>query len=118
MSGPTKLPTDPGQPWLAWDERADTEDCICGNAAGLRALRTAIDEALEKGQARIEVPFSAFPGVMRIDGDPRESFKPSKLTVSSCLVGLLSFVIVSTIVCGGVALYIALTRYLAHLLPH
>ena len=124
MSDPPKLPpagSDP-VPWLAWDERADFEDCLSGNREGLLALRAAIDAALERGQAPLAPPrtFFAVAGVLRVEGDPRATLAPTKPTVGSCFLGLLSALLGVFLLGGGAVLLVVAcrvaVRYLGHLL--
>lgn len=62
-----------GSPWLSVDRRDEYEEFIAGNRAGLEALRDAIDTALNDGQVQIDIPFTDYPGVIIVDGDPRET---------------------------------------------
>jgi hypothetical protein len=68
------------QPWLAYNEKEEYEQCITGNEQGLRILRDAIDQALKGVAARIDINLSDFSGVVKIEGDQREKavFKNSR----------------------------------------
>lgn len=61
------------QPWLAYNESEKYEECITGNEAGLKALRSAIDKALQGEFGAIDLNFSDIGGVVKITGDSRES---------------------------------------------
>lgn len=122
MHEPPKPPPDPRQPWLTWDEREDFEDYLSGNVEGLTRLRDAIDAALEHGQAPLG-PTRAFfsvNGVLRVDGDPREAYVPTKRTVGALMWVLFCAALGMLAIVGGTALLVVLftllVRYLKYLL--
>ncbi len=93
-------------PWLAFDERDEYEDCIAGNRKGLEALRSAIDQALEEKQSSIDFHFSHVRGVVLVEGDPRDTAKIRKntwrdwLAATGSLLLLILFVLGSIFVVG------------------
>jgi hypothetical protein len=86
-----------GNPWLAFDDREEYEDCISGNRPGLEALRDAVNAALEKKVAKLDFHFSHLRGVVLVEGDPRETAK-TKATWKDWLAGLFSLLLTATIV--------------------
>ncbi|RRJ98974.1 hypothetical protein Ga0100231_000860 [Opitutaceae bacterium TAV4] len=103
-----------GNPWLCNDNREEYEDCIAGNKEGLNALRNAIDEALEKGESRMSLHFSSFAGVVRVEGDPRETEPIQKNTfwgwVGAILYAVCGFALIGLVLGGGILFVLYLLK--------
>jgi hypothetical protein len=84
------------QPWLAYNETEEYEQCITGNEQGLRILRDAIDQALSGVTAKIDINLSDFSGVVKIEGDQRGKvvFKNSPWTLFKASLAALAVPVV------------------------
>ncbi len=111
---PREFPYKAGKPWLGADRREESEEFIAGNRAGLEALREAVDTALEEGRAEIDIAFTDYPGVVRVEGDPRE-IERQKPTAMEWMAALVSFLLVPALVVGGTVMAILLIKWLWNL---
>ena len=102
LKNPREFPYRPGNPWLGVDRREEYEEFIAGNRAGLEALRDTINTALNDGQAQIDIPFTDYPGVIIVEGDPRET-EQKKSTAMDWIAAIVSFMLVPALVIGSVA---------------
>lgn len=66
--------------WLQQGQDGETESILLGNAQGLKALRKAIDQALEEGEGAIDVAESDLTGVRCMDVTPEWVAKSSALS--------------------------------------
>jgi len=89
-----------GNPWLAFDEREEYEDCISGNRQGLEALRDAVSAALEKKESNLDFHFSHVRGILLVEGDPRDTVK-TKNTWKDGVAALFSLLLAATVVILG-----------------
>ncbi len=92
--------SDNPNPWLAFDEREEYEDCISGNRKGLEALREAIDKALIDKQARIDIHFSHIQGIVLIEGDQRETAR-TKNTWRDWIAAAFSLILIVVVLMAG-----------------
>ncbi len=106
-----EFPYKPGNPWLGVDRREEYEEFIAGNRAGLEALRTAIDTALQQGQAEIKIPFTDYPGVVVVEGDPREAER-QKPRLMDWFAGAVSLLLIASLFLGAVAVVAFVVKWL------
>jgi len=95
-----KFDYKPGNPWLAFDEREEYEDCISGNRQGLEALRDAVSAALDKKQSNLDFHYSHVRGVVLVEDDPRETAK-TKNTWKDGVAALFSLLLAAIVVILG-----------------
>jgi len=97
-------------PWARpGDYREEDSNFIIGNLEGLQALRAAIDNALDKGEAFIEEPAIEFSHIKVSDQatpDFDDAESGSKLAMVGCLLILSLFVVVFLIGCVEVVRYL------------
>ena len=86
-----------GNPWLAFDEREEYEDCISGNRQGLEALRDAVCAALEKKESSLDFHYSHVRGIVLVEGDPRETAK-TKNTWKDYIAALFSLLLAVAVI--------------------
>lgn len=88
-------------PWASFDQDGETEDWLEGNRSGLLVLRHAIDQALARGECRIEKGHVELMGVRQREQpyshDKTRLSLSSKLAISGCIVLLVAAVITSII---------------------
>jgi hypothetical protein len=100
-----------GNPWLGVDRREDYEEYIAGNRAGLEALRDAVNMALDNGKSEIKIPFTDYPGIVLVEGDPRES-EQEKPKAKDWIAGIFSFLLVPVLLIAGAATVVVLGKWL------
>lgn len=106
-----EFPYKQGNPWLGVDHREDYEEYIAGNRAGLEALRDAVDMALDNGKSEIKIPYTDYPGIVLIEGDPREA-EQGKPKAKDWIAGILSFFLVPALFIAGTAAVVVLSKWL------
>jgi hypothetical protein len=104
-----------GNPWLAFDERDEYEDCISGNRQGLEALRDAVSAALEKKASNLDFHYSQVRGVVLVEGDPRETAK-TKNTWKDAVAALFSLLLAATVVILGFAAVLFVFKFVKKLI--
>lgn len=110
-SSPREFPYKQGNPWLGVDRREEYEEFIAGNRAGLEALRTAIDSALRDGKSEINIPFTDYPGIILVEGDPRET-DHGRPGVRDWIAGMFGFLLVPALLIAGAAIVGVLVKVL------
>jgi hypothetical protein len=106
-----EFPYRQGNPWLGVDRREDYEEYIAGNRAGLEALRDAVTQALDNGKSEIKIQFTDYPGIVLVEGDPRET-EQGKPKAIEWIAGIVSILLVPTLFIAGTALVVVLSKWL------
>ena len=106
-----EFPYKKGNPWLGVDRREDYEEYIAGNRSGLEALRDAVNMALDNGKSEINIPFTDYPGIVLIEGDPRE-VEQEKPKAKDWIAGIFSFLLVPALFIAGTATVVVLGKWL------
>jgi hypothetical protein len=106
-----EFPYKSGNPWLSVDRRDDYEEFIAGNRSGLEALKTAVDKALIDGKAEIDIPFTDYPGIVLVEGDPRET-NQQKPRFRDWIAGATSLLLMAILILGSFAVVIFLVKWL------
>jgi hypothetical protein len=109
---PREFPYRQGNPWLGVDRREEYEEYIAGNRAGLQALREAIDKALQEGKSEISIPFTDYPGVILVEGDPRES-EQARPRARDWVAAVFSCLLVPALLMAGAVIVGVLVKWLA-----
>ncbi len=85
--------TNESPSWLLVGQDGETESLLIGNAPALKALRQAIDQALEEGKGTIDVSESDFIGVQCTEvrpGTETSSWSRTDWPLYSCLGAIVS----------------------------
>jgi hypothetical protein len=82
--------------WAAVAESAKYEDCIIGNRAGLEALRSKVDEAIQKGSAELPEHITNSMRVVLLEDLHNPEYEPKKKTWrdTAGAIGLSVFLLV------------------------